>query len=247
MSVAAVGAEAATEGLPPTAAQACAWAPGDLNSTCSCGDAACDADPLFDRSTDAAGGYGACSGGPCAEEPSPWVSSSSLQPCRDVLPLPLGRALDAVLAGAHSWGGSSAQRRKGRRQRAMERDLRGGIRALNELGAPRQLAVEERPLSQQQQRAVQHLVRNYAAVGTPPVELEDALGAWKSLQGEASGYADEASRSRVSFEQGRVSLFPAAFVEKLLLVTFSLQASSSCSREKDFGVMSPKWHLYIQN
>ena len=129
----------------------------------------------------------------------------------------------------------------------MERDLRGGIRALNELGAPRQLAVEERPLSQQQQRAVQHLVRNYAAVGTPPVELEDALGAWKSLQGEASGYADEASRSRVSFEQGRVSLFPAAFVEKLLLVTFSLQASSSCSRDKNFGVMSPKWQLYMHN
>ena len=103
MSVAAVGAEAATEGLPPTAAQAGAWAPGNLNSTCLFGDAVCDADLLFDRSTEAASGRGAFLVGRARRSRArgfhPLHFNRAVMFCLSLLVAPLMQCLQVLTAG----------------------------------------------------------------------------------------------------------------------------------------------------
>ena len=125
---------------------------------------------------------------------------------RDVLPLPLGASLDVALLGASATGTSPGQKRRARKQRAVEMELRAGIAALNSISAPGQQADEARPLSGLQQKAVKHLVSQYAAQPSIPSDLADTLGAWQALQGTATGYGDDAGRTHISYEQGKVSL-----------------------------------------
>ena len=136
----------------------------------------------------------------------PGISSGMDLRDRDVLPLPLGPSLDAVLVGATAFGGSSGQRRKARRQRAVEDGLRSGIAALNVISAVGRKADEAQPLSGIQRSAVEHLVTQFAEEPPIPKGFTDNLGAWKALQGSTSGYDDDAGRTHIGFEQGKVSL-----------------------------------------
>ena len=126
---------------------------------------------------------------------------------RDLLPMPTGRSLDEVLQGAAAWGTPTGQRRKARRMRAQEHELRQGIRALNRLGAPGKMADEARPLTGVQRQAVKHMVTQFAQQPPMPPDIDNPLRAWKALQGTGSGYADErADGSLTTFEPGQVSL-----------------------------------------
>ena len=125
---------------------------------------------------------------------------------RDVLPLPIGASLDDSLLGARATGTSLGQKRRARRQRAVEVELRAGIVALSSISAPGEHADEARPLSGLQQKAVKHLATQFATQPPIPSDLANTLGAWQALQGTATGYGDDAGRTHISYEQGKVSL-----------------------------------------
>ena len=88
----------------------------------------------------------------------------------------------------------------------MEAELRSGIAALNAISAVGRQADEAQPLSGIQRSAVEHLVTQFAEEPPIPKNFTDNLGAWKALQGSNTGYDDDAGRTHIGFEQGKVSL-----------------------------------------
>eukprot|EP00974_Lingulodinium_polyedra_P018757 1816172-Lingulodinium_polyedra.AAC.1 len=111
---------------------------------------------------------------------------------RDLLPLPEGRVLEALLRGdgpprvAH---GPGRRDRAGGRRAQQDQWLSRGIRALNHLGGggrppPQQLG----QVSAGQRRAVRELARHYGRCDKPPEGMTPA-GAYTALRGTAVGYA----------------------------------------------------------
>ena len=94
-----------------------------------------------------------------------------------------------------------------RRQRLQERWLRDGVTALDALGGRGAVASESALLAACQVAAVRHLAALYGSVGPPPPEY-DPLRAWTALQGEGSGYAEDALADSfgVCYQRGKVSL-----------------------------------------
>ena len=125
----------------------------------------------------------------------------------ELVPLPVGPALDELLVGARAVGISQGQRRRLRRQRGQEAWLREGVVALNQIAGVASSDVA--PAASAAQRAViSSLVRHYAAAPPPPADAGSPLRAWTALQGTRLGYSDQAvaAGTRSRFERGMVSL-----------------------------------------
>eukprot|EP00975_Prorocentrum_lima_P021411 4514552-Prorocentrum_lima.AAC.1 len=111
---------------------------------------------------------------------------------RDLLPLPTGASLHALLRGHQQTGGSIGQRKRAKRDRHRESWLEEGIEALNTMGGEGRAWNAFAPPSAAQVDAVQQLVRDFADLPGDTEHL-DNLAAWKVLLGERPGYSDKVS------------------------------------------------------
>ncbi|CAK0898689.1 unnamed protein product, partial [Prorocentrum cordatum] len=128
---------------------------------------------------------------------------------RDVLPLPLGVALDELLHGAAARLLPHGGGRRGRQRRQQEVWLREGIAALNDLGGRGMDAPAGVPAARQV-TAVRRLAQLYGRVEPPPSDLTP-LGAWQTLQASWNGYADVmAEGASTTYRKGAMALPRAA-------------------------------------
>ena len=97
--------------------------------------------------------------------------------------------------------------RRLRRQRAEERWLLEGVRALNELGGDGRVVEASSRLNAVQQQPVRHLAACYGSVPADPGDL-DGPGAWKAIQGVSAGYGSEdlLAGARTRYQPGKLSL-----------------------------------------
>ena len=139
---------------------------------------------------------------------SPWSELSPVHlamgnPHRDLLPVPLGPALQQHLRGHSSLASTSAGKRKARAQRLPESWMQEGMRSLSELaGFPKGSSAPS--LSQVQAGMVSRTIRRYAQAGKPDSSVPP-VRAFVALLGAGSGYASSSVDDGVA--QGNIAIF----------------------------------------
>ena len=148
-------------------------------------------------------------GGPRAVAPADGADGR----VRDLLPLPVGAGLDAVLAARrHALGdpGRSAGVRSRGHARRNRQDawLHEAVEALNELGgrgvAPPRAGTR---LTAAQLTAVDGLAKAFGSVPPPPSDLTPS-GAWTALRGSEAGYgpSGQAAGEFAVYQSGKIAL-----------------------------------------